>query len=185
MEKREAVHPHTRGDDSVTLASSTAASGSPPHAWGRRGDGFLIEAGVRFTPTRVGTTGLRHIPPQHGAVHPHTRGDDDRCQIPSFSGSGSPPHAWGRRTKYHDNVPHGRFTPTRVGTTPCLKFWHKPDTVHPHTRGDDSFPQIVPVVGDGSPPHAWGRRSVTGCYRASCRFTPTRVGTTGRVWDRG
>src|SRR5579885_2034956 len=124
VEKREAVHPHTRGDDSVTLASSTAASGSPPHAWGRRGDGFLIEAGVRFTPTRVGTTGLRHIPPQHGAVHPHT-------------------------------------------------------------RGDDSFPQIVPVVGDGSPPHAWGRRSVTGCYRASCRFTPTRVGTTGRVWDRG
>src|SRR5579885_1520071 len=137
VEKREAVHPHTRGDDSVTLASSTAASGSPPHAWGRRGDGFLIEAGVRFTPTRVGTTGLRHIPPQHGAVHPHTRGDDDRCQIPSFRGSGSPPHAWGRQLPADCPRRWGRFTPTRVGTTVRNWLLSRELSVHPHTRGDD------------------------------------------------
>src|SRR5579884_3324108 len=56
VEKREAVHPHTRGDDSVTLASSTAASGSPPHAWGRRPLPNPILPRPRFTPTRVGTT---------------------------------------------------------------------------------------------------------------------------------
>src|SRR5579885_1409481 len=97
VEKREAVHPHTRGDDSVTLASSTAASGSPPHAWGRRGDGFLIEAGVRFTPTRVGTTTAAKSHPPPAAVHPHTRGDDARSTMTTCHTDGSPPHAWGRR----------------------------------------------------------------------------------------
>src|SRR5579885_2825559 len=117
VEKREAVHPHTRGDDSVTLASSTAASGSPPHAWGRRGDGFLIGAGVRFTPTRVGTTGLRHTPPHHGALHPHTRGDDGPTTHPTPTWRGSPPHAWGRRPLPNPILQRQRFTPTRVGTT--------------------------------------------------------------------
>src|SRR5579883_2030862 len=39
-EKRDAGRPHTRGDDGGTMAARTEISGSPPHAWGRRGDGF-------------------------------------------------------------------------------------------------------------------------------------------------
>src|SRR5579884_2912201 len=97
VEKREAVHPHTRGDDSVTLASSTAASGSPPHAWGRRAYDTSHPNMARFTPTRVGTTTAAKSHPSAAAVHPHTRGDDERSTMTTFHTDGSPPHAWGRR----------------------------------------------------------------------------------------
>ena len=52
-----------------------------------------------------------------------------------------------------------RFTPTRVGTTQ--------DGVPVHRRGD------------GSPPHAWGRRRRKIGSGCDGRFTPTCVGTTG------
>ena len=50
----------------------------------------------RFTPTRVGTTSARRIPPFPPAVRPHTRGDNRESQTPPVG---------------------PRFTPTRVGTT--------------------------------------------------------------------
>src|SRR5690348_7219401 len=113
------------------------AAGSPPHAWGRRGQEparLLLE---RFTPTRVGTTlmpvhcgGLfRFTPTRVGTtaskrqlttrlpVHPHTRGDDTSCKLLNEVPNGSPPHAWGRHRARQDQDGACRFTPTRVGTT--------------------------------------------------------------------
>jgi len=49
------VHPHTRGDDSISSASCVAMRGSPPHAWGRFHAIHHIASISRFTPTRVGT----------------------------------------------------------------------------------------------------------------------------------
>ena len=93
----------------------------------------------------------------------------------------------------------GRFTPTRVGTTPrwtaCTVF----ATVHPHACGDNDDPppivhshggspprvwgQLTPLVSfngrpRGSPPRVWGQRRRGIGRRCPCRFTPTRVGTT-------
>src|SRR4029079_2417382 len=89
--------PHARGDDAFITALSCLIDGSPPRAWGRRGRDGLAALGLRFTPTRVGTTPRRWRCLTTATVHPHARGDDDVLQL-----------LLGLTT---------RFTPTRVGTT--------------------------------------------------------------------
>src|SRR5690606_7189550 len=51
-----AVHPHVRGDNDTTGASTTSTRGSPPRAWGQRVHHRVAVSAVRFTPTCVGTT---------------------------------------------------------------------------------------------------------------------------------
>ena len=154
--------------------------GSPPRAWGRRALCELGEGGVRFTPTRVGTTGRppasrrpASVHPQRvgttrsfsvpcgaSSVHPHARGDDGRLEVEVCADSGSPPRAWGRPRRSRGQQRRGRFTPTRVGTT---------------SASSRAMSRCV-----GSPPRAWGRRARASRCPSPRRFTPTRVGTTAR-----
>ena len=55
-EVREAVHPHTRGEDPMRYVCIVMAVGSPPHAWGRLRRLDAPRSLARFTPTRVGKT---------------------------------------------------------------------------------------------------------------------------------
>ncbi len=50
-----AVHPHTRGDNTLLGTVRREERGSPPHAWGQCLRGGQTLSGERFTPTRVGT----------------------------------------------------------------------------------------------------------------------------------
>src|SRR5438093_7150659 len=60
--------------DSVSRA--WVASGSPPHAWGRRPSLPLRRLRRRFTPTCVGKTPSAPPLPRATPVHPHMRGED-------------------------------------------------------------------------------------------------------------
>ena len=93
---------------------------------------------------------------------------------------GTPPHAWGRQRIPLAPARPGRYTPTRVGTTPASTARSRAAAVHPHTRGDDycvfaaffSLAVHPHTRGDdrthgnerirpaGSPPHAWGTSDV-------------------------
>ena len=173
------VHPHMRGEDPKKAAPPTPGSGSPPHAWGRRPLGQIIQ--------------------QLGAVHPHMRGEDDsdsdryRCRF------GSPPHAWGRPPVWRDTRAGRRFTPTCVGKTysagrsSFVTVGSPPHAwgrlyylsrniayiaVHPHMRGEDSNRVAFFERDTGSPPHAWGRHPAAALAHRSHRFTPTCVGKT-------
>ena len=95
--RRDAVHPHVRGDDIWPSTRSTSSSGSPPRAWGRLSIMRTCTRAYRFTPTCVGTT--------PGA-----------CAAPRTL-CGSPPRAWGRRHGGEGAAHPQRFTPTCVGTT--------------------------------------------------------------------
>jgi len=50
------VHPHTRGEHTITLTAGTGVTGSSPHTWGTRGDLALDRVISRFIPTHVGNT---------------------------------------------------------------------------------------------------------------------------------
>src|ERR1035438_7016603 len=56
--------------------------------------------------------------------------------------------------------------------------------VHPHARRDNSRPAHTAARRAGSPPRAWGRLVVGVRRIGQVRFTPTRVGTTLRVFSR-
>ena len=151
------AHPHTRGDDAYVIAFSYAASGSPPHAWGRRGGQATCRAGQGLTPTRVGTTLTRRVGRRRTRAHPHTRGDD-------------------RRARPAARVV--RLTPTRVGTTRWRATSSYRASAHPHTRGDDTRHVQLAGRDGGSPPHAWGRPRDRVRSIGRNGLTPTRVGTT-------
>ena len=174
------VHPHVRGDDSSTVGSFAAASGSPPRAWGRRKiklAGFSVHgspprawgrrsrlravlSSVRFTPTCVGTTQPTRACVDATSVHPHVRGDDVIYKYERHRHNGSPPRAWGRLRS----------------TSSCTSG----DPVHPHVRGDDLSAAAAACSAAGSPPRAWGRRGNQTHQSSPVRFTPTCVGTTVR-----
>ena len=178
------VHPHVRGDGTLTSNLLTWKTGSPPRAWGRHIQGVFGEFIRGFTPTCVGTGWCYCREVVGSSVHPHVRGDGSAYLLVGRPVIGSPPRAWGRPV---DNSRVGgaiRFTPTCVGTakTWCVRTVRR--WVHPHVRGDGAPPFQSGRAPVGSPPRAWGR------LRAPCdgsrgdRFTPTCVGTAQRRGER-
>ena len=131
-----AVHPHVRGDYRARVDVLDCDLGSPPRAWGLRGQ--AEEDGQRhgFTPTCVGTTDDDEVPVLLFPVHPHVRGDYYEARRAVADTAGSPPRAWGLLCRVWDLGRLLRFTPTCVGTT-CLAVSSICFTaVHPHVRGD-------------------------------------------------
>src|SRR5208337_881211 len=151
------VHPHARGDNATCRAVVSARSGSPPRAWGQPRQPPLLLRPTRFTPTRVGTTRPPKSTMGRSSVHPHARGDNLRCPSGPRHGKGSPPRAWGQRRLFRRQVGHGRFTPTRVGTTSLASIILPRSSVHPHARGDNEFEFFIALGLGGSPPRAWGQ----------------------------
>jgi len=112
------------------------------------------------------------------------RGEDLLMTNAIIYARGSPPHAWGRRFLERAYKCGIRFTPTCVGKT-----HHSPSgimifTVHPHMRGEDGMGCGLYAVGEGSPPHAWGRHDGLHRLLAIPRFTPTCVGKTNHLAAR-
>ena len=71
---------------------------------------------------------------------------------------GSPPHAWGIRSKTVGYIPCHRFTPTCVGNTYAARYYTPSRPVHPHMRGEYTYALGSPIT--------------------AYRFTPTCVGNT-------
>ena len=156
-------------------------SGSPPRAWGRPGKRSLLRSRTPVHPhVRGDDDAGRALLEAEATVHPHVRGDDSVWTVRVPGSDGSPPRAWGRRNRgVTSSRLDRRFTPTCVGTTATCSVNDAPRC--------------------GSPPRAWGRRELgtVRCVRravhphvrgddlallqprASWRFTPTCVGTTG------
>ncbi len=176
LERRSAVHPHSRGDTCLAALFQFAAPiGSPPLAWGIHPAKQADAPMQRFTPTRVGNTcpcsrdavcvargspplawGIRHGDAQRRdprTVHPHSRGEYVTCA--------------------HGRAINGS-SPTRVGN---IAFLAAQDVrpVHPHSRGEHSSRMNRDVQRIGSSPLAWGTLVPRWHIRPD-RFIPTRVG---------
>ncbi len=157
------VHPHACGDNLEKRATKISFRGSPPRVWGQR-EGLSPERiGVRFTPTRVGTTKPQRSKLKFSAVHPHACGDNEGAAGAEREFGGSPPRVWGQRRI---------CPPSRFNTS-----------VHPHACGDNSNTQFDYFLINGSPPRVWGQPHVQHSPPKQQRFTPTRVGTTFRSLD--
>ncbi len=175
------VHPHVRGDGGQSCRALPSASGSPPRAWGRRRLPTTRRSRSWFTPTCVGTASEMRRLRLASSVHPHVRGDGATQLRHRSRRGGSPPRAWGRREHAQRHEHRHRFTPTCVGTAAAEPNAPPILPVHPHVRGDGAALAQFYVDHDGSPPRAWGRRRRPHRPARRPRFTPTCVGTAGRV----
>ena len=117
------AHPHVRGEDTFDGDAMPRIDGSPPRAWGGPRPARRAGPRARLTPTCVGRTAVRPHPRHHPAAHPHVRGEDI---VPAWARSredGSPPRAWGGRSRVRTYPSPNRLTPTCVGRTlPELRF---------------------------------------------------------------
>ena len=180
---RRAVHPHPRGESSMSLILANPYPGSPPPAWGKRWKPGRAIRRPGFTPTRVGKAAAVGVFVADNPVHPHPRGESRcgpelrppesgspppawgkrtastyECEA-SLDSSGSPPPAWGKRGQAHAPVLYARFTPTRVGKAARGPNVEKRFAVHPHPRGESSWANSGLTARSGSPPPAWGKPS--------------------------
>jgi len=110
------------------------------------------------------------------------RGDSGRSLAFPSPKTGSPPRAWGQRSRSSGIASSHRFTPTCVGTAPESTRASPRAPVHPHVRGDSSLCVAAAQLVAGSPPRAWGQRCRKGGGGPDMRFTPTCVGTARAAW---
>ena len=153
------VHPHACGDNAPNPYQSQSNHPVHPHACGDNAIVSAAECMIR-------------------AVHPHACGDNPARVKKRLFNFGSPPRVWGQRLGLRRHGGSGRFTPTRVGTTPPA---HTPKergftpTRVGTTASCDARARRVAVH-----PHACGDNVGGALAMAPLgRFTPTRVGTTG------
>ncbi len=183
--------PHGRGEHCTSPSRTARTSGSPPRAWGARVDDERHPGLERLTPTPVGSTATAArssascTAHPHGRgegspwpAHPHGRGEHSTTCAGNGCASGSPPRAWGARHHHRPQGRRPRLTPTGVGSTSPARSWPARTAAHPHGRGEhDPAPPGTHRLG-GSPPRAWGARSLGLALGSGQRLTPTGVGST-------
>ena len=130
------VHPHRRGERSVTSAMAAACSGSSPQAWGTGAWNLAHRPLGRFIPTGVGNGMSRTTEDTAGSVHPHRRGERSMTSTADNSKIGSSPQAWGTAVIRRNEKIFARFIPTGVGNGARTRSPTIITSVHPHRRGE-------------------------------------------------
>ena len=173
---RRSVHPHACGEIGRPRSRCVRRRGSPPRVWGNPDSVRLVAGRKRFTPTRVGKSGLMSPMLFSNAVHPHACGEIASVMSSQARIVGSPPRVWGNRAAGTDPMAAPRFTPTRVGKSSVTIQSANTDSVHPHACGEISRIASSKASICGSPPRVWGNRARSPPRVRGQRFTPTRVG---------
>ena len=131
-------HPHIHGEYIKLVGLTAVTPGSPPHTWGIRLSGKLLNSLVRITPTYMGNTNLGQMGVPVPEDHPHIHGEYDFLRERYVYSAGSPPHTWG----IHNNTVHSpnrhRITPTYMGNTVVKETIKKYKGDHPHIHGEYS-----------------------------------------------
>ena len=169
----------------LSSSSAPGSLGSSPRAWGTGDAGYRGPHRFRFIPTRVGNGSSRPPTPGGTAVHPHARGERDLTFRRMCENNGSSPRAWGTACIDSTYPINHRFIPTRVGNGRRCPDRPAERPVHPHARGERTWPAFTPANRIGSSPRAWGTGD-RGDIGQRCRgFIPTRVGNGTRLSPTG
>jgi len=151
-------HPHGRGEDALSLYTSSDDGETPPRAWGRLKGISGLFAFDRNTPTGVGKTIYGERPPLDDWKHPHGRGEDLSLISLLEGREETPPRAWGRRGLHEIMINKPGNTPTGVGKTAAGAEGAVGAGKHPHGRGEDGISRNASGRLVETPPRAWGRR---------------------------
>ena len=137
------VHPRSRGEHLTVPLRDHGYLGSSPLA---RGTHPLLpppDEPRRFIPARAGNTRRGGSIPETLAVHPRSRGEHiSRDSVTAFA-TGSSPLARGTQKPMSSGIPDLRFIPARAGNTWTVRTSNRKTTVHPRSRGEHSFQNLL------------------------------------------
>ena len=139
---RDTVHPHARGEHTISITLIICLRGSSPRTWGTYHIHNSDNLPSRFIPTHVGNIILPVRRYAGIPVHPHARGEHLLLPLGVETGSGSSPRTWGTLFRSTDYSAYFRFIPTHVGNINVMTFAPFPNPVHPHARGEHVCPYL-------------------------------------------
>ena len=160
------------------MITVSPVAGSPPHARGRRAQRRLRPVDPGITPACAGKTSDRARTAASAPDHPRMRGEDSMTLCMAADLGGSPPHARGRPVHMSPASSAARITPACAGKTAWSVSWRTAIPDHPRMRGEDKLRYTDREAGEGSPPHARGRRIARHPMGRRRRITPACAGKT-------
>ena len=152
--------------------------GSSPHARGKHFHKYGGRNSRRLIPACAGKTraGLR-ISFGTGA-HPRMRGENIRCPTSPVSGSGSSPHARGKRQSQVRSRCLKGLIPACAGKTCRRIIPVVAHGAHPRMRGENEFVGNPVTIAPGSSPHARGKLQRVTHWWSLLRLIPACAGKT-------
>ncbi len=171
-----AVHPRTRGEQSVSTTSSDNDTGSSPHTRGTVFERVVISVMTRFIPAHAGNRPAHSMASARWPVHPRTRGEQSRVVGLKLTFTGSSPHTRGTDAAEADDVGDSRFIPAHAGNSAALAPRKFAGPVHPRTRGEQSSFSPSNDAAIGSSPHTRGTVVFAEGLIDRIRFIPAHAG---------
>ena len=175
------VHPRAYGEECVSVATRSAASGSPPCVRGRELLQLAQPTGQRFTPVRTGKSHGTAARLSSLPVHPRAYGEEIPVGLAVGDDAGSPPCVRGRGMQRSPSMSRTRFTPVRTGKSCRFASTSAPPSVHPRAYGEEAGCGCSSCRAGGSPPCVRGRGRGSMESGAGLRFTPVRTGKRNRM----
>ena len=116
-----AAHPHSRGENSVSVPSHEPVGGSSPLTRGKRSAFRCAQGQRRLIPTHAGKTRRTKVCLESARAHPHSRGENEiGCGV-EFAACGSSPLTRGKPPRTIRLYTCHRLIPTHAGKTTALK----------------------------------------------------------------
>ena len=153
--------------------------GSSPHARGKQDATIEHSAAVRLIPACAGKTDRLDLDAAAGKAHPRMRGENPVCCRSSRSGTGSSPHARGKRGAPGVSKKRPGLIPACAGKTPGLPISRRMRRAHPRMRGENFTGPCLAPEDWGSSPHARGKRSQASQRTRDKGLIPACAGKTG------
>ena len=171
-------HPRMRGEHPPPVSSTTANSGSSPHARGTPSAGQLHDGELGIIPACAGNTSLPLLARLRLGDHPRMRGEHTRQVNLWQRNMGSSPHARGTRVvclRPHD-VPG--IIPACAGNTGGRFRLARLVRDHPRMRGEHVSALPPATALRGSSPHARGTHVGRGAGSDQDGIIPACAGNT-------
>ena len=135
-----------------------------------------VAAWSRYIPTHVGKSEMDVKMLTVVSVHPHARGEIGVGRGNRVVSFGTSPRTWGNRRQLGCTCLSQRYIPTHVGKSCVPVRRQRPNTVHPHARGEIAMAALLVSFVIGTSPRTWGNLIRLVSSASLQRYIPTHVG---------
>ena len=173
-----AAHPHSRGENRISVWKTAAACGSSPLTRGKLQAPGGAKSRRGLIPTHAGKTTTFPPARRAGRAHPHSRGENEATGVTELAPEGSSPLTRGKRQPPRRSGWTRRLIPTHAGKTAEEAFGLRGVGAHPHSRGENTSVKPRSRIAWGSSPLTRGKpREADGLVQTN-GLIPTHAGKT-------
>ena len=177
-QKHKRAHPHSRGENPLSLTPEAAEKGSSPLTRGKQV--FVLADPVEggLIPTHAGKTLTTCPTTPETWAHPHSRGENRAGRMFTPSLAGSSPLTRGKPDAGRARLVPGGLIPTHAGKTSSSNATSATCRAHPHSRGENVKTVLTMFHTVGSSPLTRGKPCLVRNRSPLGGLIPTHAGKT-------